>query len=58
MAWLREYNSGQKASGEVWAIVAGRPDATNDLTWASTRLWNGIVWVREAKSASIWTKEI
>jgi len=51
MAWVREYNSGQKDSGEVWGITAGRPDATNALTWDSTRLWNSVGWTKEAKSS-------
>ena len=57
MAGVREYNSGQKDSGEVWGIGVGRPDATNDLTWNAIRLWNGISWAIESKSASAWTKE-
>jgi len=57
MAWKREHNTGQKNLGETWSISATRPDATNALTFAATRMWNAIFWTKETKSASAWTKE-
>ena len=40
MAWLREYNKGQKGIGEVWAAATDRSsEATNNMTWDSTQLW-------------------
>ena len=57
MAWIREYNEGQRGVGERWSVAAGRPDATNTITWADSNIWTGIVWVKEAKPAESWTKE-
>ena len=57
MAWVREHNAGQKGVGERWSVAAGRPDATNTITWADSNVWTGIVWTKEAKPAESWTKE-
>ena len=57
MAWIREYNAGQTGVGERWSVIAGRPDATSELTWADTHLWTGIVWAKEVKSSELWGKE-
>ena len=58
MAWEREYNKGQKDVGERWSVVAGRPDATNNITWADSNIWSGIVWAKETKPSESWTKEV
>ena len=58
MAFVREYNAGQKGVGERWSVAAGRPDATNLITWADSNIWTGIVWVKEVKPAESWTKEV
>jgi len=50
MAWVREYNKGEKGVGERWSVVSGRPDATNTITWAGSNLWTGKVWTKEAKT--------
>jgi hypothetical protein len=50
MAWVREYNKGGKGVGERWSAVAGRPDATNTITWAGSNIWTGKVWVKEVKT--------
>jgi hypothetical protein len=52
MAWIREYNVGQKGVGERWSVVSGRPDATNNITWAGLNIWTGIVWAKEVKSSA------
>ena len=57
MAWVREHNAGQKGVGERWSVTAGRPDATNTITWADSNIWTGIVWAREVNPAESWTKE-
>jgi hypothetical protein len=57
MAWVREHNAGQKGVGERWSVAAGRPDATNTITWAGSNIWTGIVWAKETKPAESWTKE-
>jgi hypothetical protein len=57
MAWTREYNAGQKGVGERWSVAAGRPDATNIITWADSNIWTGIIWAKEAKSSASFTLE-
>ena len=46
--WLRESNTGEKDSGEIWASPSGVSLEGALLTWSSTRTWTVINWTKEA----------
>jgi hypothetical protein len=50
MAWLREYNKGQKGVGDLWATDTSRSsESTNSIIWTSTQTWTVVQWTKEVK---------